>query len=110
MQGYDDGIAKILWHLAMFPAAVLKTMKLVMKRRPAMESDFWLDAVNSYCFSTLKLIYGSGSLFEVQWSVEFLFQWKLRSAMSSSVLRCAVNTEEALEVLRLTSEHRGVVS
>ena len=53
---YEDGIVRILWQLIMLSAAAAgqSIVKLDMERWTTMIPDFRWDAVNAYCFATLK--------------------------------------------------------
>ena len=70
----------------------------------------WWDAVNTCCFTTLKMSYDLNCFLEGRRLVNLLFEWKLRNAMDGSVLHIAVTTEEAQEVLRPMSEDGRFVS
>ena len=74
VKNYDEGVAKILWQLALLPAADKKIVKLVMERQTPMLPDFWSDAVNSCCFATLELFNGFSQLFKGGWLIELLFE------------------------------------
>ena len=56
--GYDDDEEKLLWQLALLPAADQTIAKFDMEHRKDILSDFWCGAVNICCLATLKKGYG----------------------------------------------------
>lgn len=98
-----------MWQLALLPATDKEIVKFVMERWTPMLPDFWWDAVNSCCFTTLELFYGYTKFYEGGWFIELLFGWELRNTFSGRGLYRAVSNEEGLEVLGPASEDGGVV-
>ena len=79
LQGDDDGIAKILWHPTLLPAADQKIMKLDIEHRATKVPDLWQNAAIACCFATLKMSYGFNRFFEVRTSAQLMFEQSCRN-------------------------------
>ena len=88
-----------MWQLVLLPATDQKIVKFDMGYQTAKLPDLWWDAINAYCFATLKINNGFNRLFEGMELIKLLFEIKFRKVMDCSVMHGAFSAEEALEVL-----------